>query len=407
MGTGRFIGRVVLLLLVALPGPAEAGGWPALDAVATADLELVGAPLSHTAVDTVAAGQHLTIGPCFEAGRWCAASTGAAAGYVDASRITVTRDGVTRPVRDLYADFWAVTLATAGDDEARHAVADRRARIVAWGDSFTAGAGATPGNGYTEQVVRLAGGPMELADEGIGGQSSTAIAGRQGALPITLSLVGGSIAGVGSTPVTAIAIAGIAGVSPLNELGPQALAGALAGVHGRLQRAADGALAFRRDAPGDAATVADGQIFVPDTAITYADRVAWIWAGSNGAAAGRSVSDDIAAMVQHLDNPRYLVASVLPTLGGDTLALAHLRDLNRALAAAFPGHFVDVAGALRGAGNGSAGDDADLAIGLVPRSLRHDDVHLDDAGYAVVAKAFIAAERTMEQQAGAPAVPAR
>jgi lysophospholipase L1-like esterase len=47
--------------------------------------------------------------------------------------------------------------------------------------------------------------------------------------------------------------------------------------------------------------------------------------------------------------------------------------------------FVDVLAALRVAVDGSPEDAADVAAGYVPRSKRSDPVHLNDAGYAIVA----------------------
>ncbi len=51
--------------------------------------------------------------------------------------------------------------------------------------------------------------------------------------------------------------------------------------------------------------------------------------------------------------------------------------------------------ALMAANDGSPTDLADVAARHVPSSLRSDSIHLNDAGYAVVAAAFKAAHEAL------------
>lgn len=68
---------------------------------------------------------------------------------------------------------------------------------------------------------------------------------------------------------------------------------------------------------------------------------------------------------------------------------------NAALAATYGACFVDLLQALKDAHDGSPGDLSDVGNGWVPRSLRADTIHPNDAGYAIVADAFRAANDAM------------
>ncbi|RDE09150.1 SGNH/GDSL hydrolase family protein [Pelagibacterium lacus] len=68
-------------------------------------------------------------------------------------------------------------------------------RIVAWGDSFTQGAGASSGvTRYPAVASGLFTPPRTVVNMGIGGQSSRQIAARQGGVPITVSAAGDVVA---------------------------------------------------------------------------------------------------------------------------------------------------------------------------------------------------------------------
>jgi hypothetical protein len=166
-------------------------------------------------------------------------------------------------------------------------------------------------------------------------------------------------------------------------------AGTLAGVHGMISTDSAGNWTFVRDAAGDAVPCPAGTIFVPDDAAAYKNHTAWIWAGNNGVASSSdaaSALSDIAAMIRHLGHTRYLVLSVLTSSAFDAGRIAVLQNMNADLANIYGHRFVDVYGALRASGNGSADDTADIAAGYTPRSLRADAIHLNATGYGIVAQ---------------------
>lgn len=69
-----------------------------------------------------------------------------------------------------------------------------RRNIVAWGDSLTAGVGASDDrHRYPAAAAALFEPPRDVLNRGIGGQISTQIAARQGGVPILVTLDGGTI----------------------------------------------------------------------------------------------------------------------------------------------------------------------------------------------------------------------
>ncbi|MDX3927128.1 MAG: hypothetical protein QHC90_15135 [Shinella sp.] len=169
------------------------------------------------------------------------------------------------------------------------------------------------------------------------------------------------------------------------------LAGTLAGVAGTMTTNGTGNWTFTRSSEGEAAACPPGSRFLPDDAAALRDRTAWIWVGNNAvvdAVSAAAARNAIAAMAGHLAHGRYLVASALPSAGQPPERIAVLRDLNAELAARHGSRFADLYALLRAGGDGSAQDNADIAAGYIPRSLRSDQVHLNDAGYALVAQAM-------------------
>lgn len=169
--------------------------------------------------------------------------------------------------------------------------------------------------------------------------------------------------------------------------------GTLAGVAGTMSTSATGEWSFTRAAVGPAVPVASNTPFIPAKAGTLRDHTAWIWVGRNNFANPAQVKSDIAAMVAWLGHGRYRVGSVLPSASDTVSGIGTINTLNADLAAIYGTRYVNILGALRAAGNGGAEDNADIAAGYVPRSLRSDAVHLNNAGYAVVATVMAASDQ--------------
>lgn len=124
-------------------------------------------------------------------------------------------------------------------------------------------------------------------------------------------------------------------------------------------------------------------------------RAAWIWAGRNNIGSPTMIKADIATMAAWGISGRYLVGSIL-TASNDGGNIAVIQTLNAELATLYGARYVDILGALQAANDGSANDLADVAAGYTPRSLRDGGVvHLNDAGYAIVAATWISAHQAM------------
>ncbi|OWL98977.1 hypothetical protein CBQ26_00525 [Deinococcus indicus] len=250
------------------------------------------------------------------------------------------------------------------------------------GDSLTIGAGATSEATRIYTHVRTLTGRTVVVDAQ-GGTTSTAIAARVGALPVTVAAPGG-LPQSGSVEV-------IPSVRLLDGAGnDRRLTVTVGGVTGTLVHSnhnPDGSLnaaqpyVFQRAAAGAAINPGVYPLAVPlgerPTHTTI------IWAGRNNYAQTDTVVQDVRAIVATLKTPRYIVLSVLNGRGEvrGTNAHAAIQRTNVALASAFGERFVDVRAALVG----TAADDT------VPEALRFDGIHLNDAGQLLAAQTVVGA----------------
>ena len=123
---------------------------------------------------------------------------------------------------------------------------------------------------------------------------------------------------------------------------------------------------------------------------TERGEVTWIWVGRNNYSDPETVISDIAQRVAALGHDRYLIGSIIngnySVERAGTPGYAQLMALNARLKAIYGSRFVDLRAALIAAA--SPGDAEDVRADIVPRSLRFDNIHLNDAGYRIVAAAM-------------------
>jgi len=258
--------------------------------------------------------------------------------------------------------------------------------FVAWGDSLTHGTGGG-GTSYPSILSSLARG-FFITVEGIGGETSTQIAARQNGVLNTLSVTGDSIPASGPVAVTA----NTAAVPTVQ--GDWSSYGTLAGIPGLLRRQSDGSWLFTRTTAGSVTSCPAGSTFTTDEGVARRAYPMILWVGRNNASSRATVNSDIAAMVAYSTSSSYLVLSVLngTSEGVGTAAYTNIvTNLNADLATTYGTKFLDVRGYLVAHGltdagiTATTGDVADVAADIVPRSLRYDSVHLNAAGYNVVA----------------------
>ena len=239
--------------------------------------------------------------------------------------------------------------------------------IVAWGDSLTAGGEGNINTGdYPDDLAKLL--TRTVHNEGVGGDSSTQIGVRQGAIATTATVAGGSIPASGSVAVTFPT-----GYEPVTSLGPQAgTTGTLLGVHGTVTYTPSGLL-FARDTTGSAVAAPNPAPFVVDT--PYASDLPVFWEGGNNWWVPLQVQSDIAAQVATVKASNYYVLSLInmnttvlwKTGGGYPQVLA----LNNALATTYGAHYIDVSSPLIASYNPSLITDvSDYNHGEIPTSLR-------------------------------------
>ncbi len=262
---------------------------------------------------------------------------------------------------------------------------DDPSAIVAWGDSFTLGAFATSNdNTYPGQLAQLTG--RTVFNKGIGAQTSSDIAARQGGAPARLTLVGDAIPDSGSVTVAH------ASAAPIGDQGPEPIAGTLQGVRGTLSFEFDGDdrqwLQFNREGSGSRVDVPAETPFLPDRFGRGSINVFWM--GRNNNDQPDQVIADLQACVASLQTNHFVILGVINAQdeGRTTGAYADIVSLNQRIAQTFPGHYIDIRAVLVEHYNpGSLPDQIDHLQDVPPSSLRADEIHPNDAGYGVVAQA--------------------
>lgn len=384
----RVVAAVTLALLVHCPTLAD--DLPevprtAIVAVDTASLDDNYNSLSMIPKDTV-----ITDLLCLDTVDLCLGTVSGARIKVKGSALTVVFDGKAMDAHAaarafstvLATQFASGPTTTASDD------------IVAWGDSFTSGAGASSAADSYTSVARSLLYFRRIANMGVGGQSSTSIAARMNAIPTALTLQANTIPPSGSVQITGRT------TTPITNQGPSSLRGTLCGVEGVLSAATGDegktyVYSFARNSNGSAADCP------PMSVISFADPIehqgdtAWLWLGRNGADPGRTVLDDVAAAVASLATDRYLVGSLLPDAAEGAAGLKVILAINADLKRQYGKRYVDILSPLLAGGNGSEGDQSDVQAGIPPRSLRSDSIHPNDRGYAIVAHAFASATNAL------------
>ncbi|WP_250516494.1 hypothetical protein [Caballeronia sp. INDeC2] len=266
--------------------------------------------------------------------------------------------------------------------------------LVAIGDSLTQGVGSDSG-GYPAILSGMLNN-RPYANLGIGGQTSTQIAARVGALPSSVTLDGNALPA--SNTAVRLSSLSIDLLSTPADDAARSKPGTLCSVHGALQRTADGGppsttetYSFTRDSAGSAVPCSAGSAFLAD-AEGYDMWTAIIWVGRNNAFDEQTVIADVKSIVQWLKpaGAHFAVLSITKGdfsdeyIGGE--AAKYIDDLNASLKTAYPDNFIDVETVLVSSYDPNLPQDVvDHNHNIPPTSLRSDPVHLNDAGYRIVA----------------------
>jgi lysophospholipase L1-like esterase len=123
--------------------------------------------------------------------------------------------------------------------------------------------------------------------------------------------------------------------------------------------------------------------------VRFIDRIRIIWAGTNGPDAGNTVLGDIQSMVNYQPTTKFII---LPSMNSTTEPSGSAGYINKmsnnaAVQAAYPNNWLDVRGmiiALQAPG-GPYQDATAYGQDVITAALRTDSLHLNAAGYALVA----------------------
>lgn len=112
-----------------------------------------------------------------------------------------------------------------------------------------------------------------------------------------------------------------------------------------------------------------------------------IWAGTNNITAQSQILSDIATMVSSLGHNRYLIIGILvsSTNPNPSTGYTQVVNINTALASTYGARFFDIQAYMQTQGDGSTGDNSDIAVNVTPRSKRSDALHLNPIGYSLIA----------------------
>jgi len=280
--------------------------------------------------------------------------------------------------------------------------------INKWGDSMVQGAG---GDGMNVTVHLLGFLPTErvINQYGIGGQTSTQIATRFGAIPCYVTATGGAFSTVG-VPVTLSNMSSYFLRTAADNTSRYA-SGTLLTTQGNVAvkqrciifRSATGTapsqvevdtIALAANYFGANATIAPDSIFIPDAGLNAVDDINTFWMGRNDPDKTKILAS-IVACVNYLANPkRFLVFGVLPnnleTTG--TPARAEVDAHNTSLKNLYPDNYIQMTPPTTEEMafikyTPTSDDLTDIANGIFPRGMKPtgDITHLNGIGYKIIA----------------------
>lgn len=271
-----------------------------------------------------------------------------------------------------------------------------KSKIVnCWGDSLTKGAGSTATQyQYPSVLQNLLGINYIVNNLGVGGEGAAAISARQGGRfafvqPCTIPASGGIAITLKNNYGTDVPLAVQAG-SGLNPC-------YINGIEGTLTYSG-GIMTFTRTASGAETVIARPIPLITDGIKNYFGGTMVLWVGTNNRPYFATSNDDyvnevhnviknIQNMVDFANCKDYIVVGMT-----SLNYMAQVDKVNKEFANVFGSHFLDVRKNILTNGLSEAGitpttqDTTDIANGEIPTSLRYDVVHLNNAGYNLIAK---------------------
>jgi hypothetical protein len=236
-------------------------------------------------------------------------------------------------------------------------------------------------NWWTDEPNPEAPGPY-VYNGGWGSATSTQILARQGGVETFVTLSGNMIPASGPALITAVSVN-----FGQTTHSPKVL-GSIAGVEGTLDGTAK---TFTRNAPGAEVAIQPDTKFTPVTLGREFD-ISIFWVGTNNRMQTAQIKADLASAIAFLksENKRFVILSPLggEGIGNGNLIHAALIQLNTDLEALYPNNFIDVRRKIIDSYDPTLPNDITaFNADYEPPSLRRGTIHLNNAGYAIVAGA--------------------
>lgn len=276
--------------------------------------------------------------------------------------------------------------------------------INIFGDSMAQGAGSLNGMNLNGNLLSFLPTRRVIKTYGIGGQNSTEIAARFGAIPTKITITGGVL------PATGVLI-GLDNISPgilsTADGTSRVLGGTILTNQGSvvtkqpcyIKRVASNVYTFAYISGyfASGASVPSNMIFIPEFLNNCSDDINIFWMGRNdaGTAYLTTTFNNVKACVDVLKSPkRFLAIGILPNsdeVNGQTNRL-RINTYNDLIKSTYPNNFIETtpptSEEMAFINYTPTTDDlADIANGIFPRGMKPegDITHLTSSGYAIMA----------------------
>jgi len=285
---------------------------------------------------------------------------------------------------------------------------DPTSTIDCWGDSLTQGNTSGVTVPYPTALATLLAG-RTVRNKGLSGRTSLQIGTAFGGIPSILTVTSNTIPASGAVTVTTTENGNFSSKANFGSINTT---GTLFGIPGTLNVAWNsstpelpGTSTFTRTTAGSSTVIPNRTPFIPDTG-DWENNTVVIWNGRNDIISAYTdptnysntvILANIQAMVDFLKplRKRFVILTVTDqaseyAAAGGTAATAfnQILALNYEIAKRWPRNYVDVRKILVNSYNSGSGPDVTaFNRDQVPPSLQSDGLHLNNAGYAIVAQA--------------------
>jgi len=265
--------------------------------------------------------------------------------------------------------------------------------ISCWGDSLTQGTGSTSiagGLTYPQHLNNILY-PRLIQNYGLGGQGMDAIASRQGAKPIYITLASNSLGGGSDRSITSMSSQFLSN----SDTNAYYVSGIVNNVPCIITRTVVSTVETYviRGAQNSSASIPANSIFYPDSAYNALPTIQIFWWGRNNVPTLTGLDTLIDNAISIMPSPRrFLVIGVLPALNeiiGTTNYIA-ITAMNATLAANYPNNYIVSTPPTTAEMSAimytpTTQDNIDIANGVFPTGMHNDNVHLNGYGYNIIA----------------------